>query len=849
MFTPLVLANTAMRQGYYHLAQSLYVHIYHEAMHLPQLQQMVQFNLLLMQALTEHSLTENELEQRLDRLLEGSMINQSLVNLPAEALFTDVDLECLAVTQEQGLFFADGSDPSFLVCKDFLSGDSGFYKVTFVLFTEQALSRQRAKIYLNYGEGFNEADAIAFVVDNGRNERVFYLSKPPASIRFDPFEQSGVFVLFDFAFSKIDENHKELTCYLNQKLNKDDELHVPRVWCALPIEKTLAEKVPLNVPDNVIDKTNNINDKRQLMQLYELYAEDSQSFSTDNTYAAWIRRYENDEPTQVNIDWLTEQFAECTNCVFSIIIPTYNTNERHLRECLDSVLQQSFGNFEVCIADDRSTKPHVAKILREYQALDSRIKVVYRSENGHISQASNTALTLATGKYIVLLDHDDMLAKHALYYVAERLIQYPDAKIIYSDEDFIDDNAHRMYPHFKSDWNPDLFFSHNYVTHLCVYDAALIEKIGGFRLGVEGSQDQDLLLRAQAKIDATQIHHISRVLYHWRAVAGSTAHSAGAKNYTSDAGLKALQDYFVSQDQVNVVVSKANTDNFYRVLWPLPKVLPKVSLIIPTRDAKDITEQAVRSILQKTTYANYEVVIVDNGSEHPETLAFFEQIQKTDNRVHVIRYDYPFNYSAINNFAVQHTDGEIIGLINNDIEVISADWLTEMVRHASRPDIGCVGVKLYYDNNTVQHAGVIIGLGGYAGHSHKHAPRDATGYFNRLQVVQNLSAVTGACLLVRRKVYEQVGGLDEHLFKVAYNDVDFCLKVKAEGYRNLWTPYAELYHHESISRGYEDSPEKIARFNQEKTNLAEKWRDVLRLDPYYSPHLTHAREDFSLNDE
>lgn len=531
--------------------------------------------------------------------------------------------------------------------------------------------------------------------------------------------------------------------------------------------------------------------------------------------------------------------------LISVVMPVYNTDAEYLRSCLDSVLMQSYPRWELCIADDASPKQHVRSILEEYQSKDKRIKVVFRQRNGHISAASNSALSLATGGYVALLDHDDELSEHALLFMVEAINQNPKAKVLYSDEDKIDGDGWRSDPHFKSDWNPDLFYSNNYVSHLGVYRRSLLKKIGGFRVGVEGSQDQDLLLRCLPHVKSQEIVHVPRVLYHWRTVEGSTALASGEKSYTTAAGVKALTDYF-SEVNPAVRINSAALPNTYRVHWPIPDPSPLVSLLIPTRDKRELTETCVRSILDKTTYTNFEILILDNGSVEKETLDFFKQIQREDKRVRVLRYDHPFNYSAINNFGVRHTRGTVIGLINNDIEVISPEWLYEMVSHAMRPDIGCVGAKLYYDNGQLQHAGVILGIGGVANHSHKNFERHAHGYFGRLKLVQNLSAVTAACLLVRREIYEKVGGLDEENLRVAFNDVDFCLKVREAGFRNLWTPYSELYHHESISRGNEDTPEKKERFNGEVSFMKKKWGVALESDPFYNINLTKNREDFSL---
>jgi GT2 family glycosyltransferase len=331
-------------------------------------------------------------------------------------------------------------------------------------------------------------------------------------------------------------------------------------------------------------------------------------------------------------------------------------------------------------------------------------------------------------------------------------------------------------------------------------------------------------------------------------VEGSTALASDEKSYTTDAGIKALQDYFKVLNK-DVMVEQGKHANIYKVNWPSVngnKEEPLVSLIMPTYNGYEITKRAIDSIVDKSTYTNYEILLVDNNSDDETALAYFDEINNHE-KITVLRYPHPFNYSAINNFAAKQAKGEIIGLINNDVEVINPEWLTEMVSHAQREDIGCVGAMLYFDNDTIQHAGVIMGIGGVAGHSHKQFKRDSHGYFSRLNIVQNLSAVTAACLLVKKTVFEQVNGLNEKDLTVAFNDVDFCLKVQAAGYRNLWTPYAELYHYESISRGAEDNPEKIARFNKEVGYMKDTWATDIKPDPCYSPNLSLIREDFSVS--
>ena len=560
-------------------------------------------------------------------------------------------------------------------------------------------------------------------------------------------------------------------------------------------------------------------------------------------YQSWIQR--NDTRTEDDFKRMQHEIgAFLHQPLVSILMPVYNVDSKWLILAIDSVRDQVYENWELCISDDASPNPDIRSVLEKYMQLDERIKVVFRERNGHISENSNSALALASGEWLALMDHDDVLPNHALYEVVKAIHKSPDAALIYSDEDKIDEKGRRFMPHFKSDFNLDLLYGQNYISHLGVYRTDIAKAIGGFRKGLEGSQDYDFLLRYLLKIDPSQIIHIPKVLYHWRAIEGSTALSSGEKSYTTEAGVKALQNYF-AQLHADVSVGRGKADNLYRVQWNLTYE-PLVSLIIPTKNGYEVTKQAIDSILDKTTYAHYEILLVDNDSDDPKALAYFNELSQHE-RITVLRYPHPFNYSAINNFAVQHARGEVIGLINNDVEVIDGGWLTEMVSQAMRPDIGCVGAMLYYPNDTIQHAGVVIGINGVAGHSHKHYPKSHLGYFSRLFVAQDLLAVTAACLLLRKTTFDEVGGLNERDLTVAFNDVDLCLKVHKAGYRNLWTPYAELYHHESISRGREDNPEKIARFKREVDYMLNTWHTNTLFDPYYNPNLTIEREDFSIS--
>jgi len=770
------------------------------------------------------SVLESNLKIALQNLNGEILVSQNNKKFKLE-LIPSTDLE---VTANVDQWISVGNDPSFII-KDISNIETKETWFELRLIIDGAIKKNIAKLYLDYGSDFSENNFIEIPYQSGIIAvKTFRFESSIKGLRFDPLDSPGLFCIRAFELNSITEKQaiQNRLCQLLQ----EEEMKNSSI-------DSLLEEINERVNKDKID---------QLKAIDNYYAsiKSSDSINKSNFYSEWIKNIES--PSFLGILEIQKKIALMEiKPLISIVMPVYNTPAEYLKACIDSVLAQTYPHWELCIADDKSTQPQVRLLLSRYEMIDKRIKVIYRNENGHISKASNSALELATGQYIALLDHDDLLPVHALYYVAEKINQHPDVQIIYSDEDKIDEHGNRFEPHFKSDWNPDLFFSQNYVSHLGVYRSDIIQKIKGFRVGVEGSQDQDLLLRCLPHTQHENIVHIPKVLYHWRAVQGSTALESGEKKYASKAGVEALRDYFNSIGRLDVKVGEGQIPNTYRVQWPIPFQQPMVSLLIPTRDRKEITEIAVISILNKTAYSNYEIIIIDNGSLEPQTLAWFKDIQQ-DSRVRVLRYDKPFNYSAINNYGAQYAKGSILGLINNDVEVISAEWLTEMVSHAVRPDIGCVGAKLYYGNDTVQHAGVILGIGGVAGHSHKNYHKREHGYFSRLRVVQALSAVTGACLLVKKTIFNEVSGLDEVNLKVAFNDVDFCLKVSELGYRNIWTPYAELYHHESVSRGVENTPEKVKRFQTEALFMKNKWKNKLSLDPYYSINLTNNKEDFSM---
>ncbi|WP_083888273.1 glycosyltransferase [Pleurocapsa sp. PCC 7327] len=562
----------------------------------------------------------------------------------------------------------------------------------------------------------------------------------------------------------------------------------------------------------------------------------------DPNYQKWLNKNYPTKATLGKMAEVVEIFAY--KPIISLVMPVYNTPERYLREAIESVLNQVYPYWELCIADDASKDNRVREILEEYSAKDSRIKVVFRTENGHISRCSNSALELASGDFIALFDHDDLLAPHALYEVALLLNKHPEADMIYSDEDKIDDSGKLQEPFFKPDWCPDTFLSGMYTCHLGVYRRELVNAIGGFRPGYDGSQDYDLVLRLTEK--TTNIFHIAKTLYHWRIHPQSAASVEDVKPYAVVAAEKALADALKRRGEPGKVIRAKHLVGKYAIRYEITDY-QLVSIIIPTKDLGETLDRCLTSIFAKSIYPNYEVILIDNGSQEEYTAKVIAKWQeKETNRFSCYRLDVPFNFSKINNYAVERAKGDYLLFLNNDIEVITPDWIEAMVEQAQRPSIGAVGVLLLYPDNTVQHAGVVLGLGGVAGHSHKYYSANSSGYFDRLLTINNYSAVTAACLMCRRKVFEAVGGFEEQL-AVAFNDVDLCLKILEKGYRNIYLPHVRLYHYESKSRGYEDTPQKQVRFVQEIDYMKEKWQRLIECDPCYNPNLTRNCEDFSID--
>ena len=533
---------------------------------------------------------------------------------------------------------------------------------------------------------------------------------------------------------------------------------------------------------------------------------------------------------------------------FSILVPLYNTPERFLREMIESVTAQTYGKWELCLADG-SDDAHdfVGRICQEYRQKDSRIKYQKLAKNEGISGNTNECYKMATGNYIALFDHDDLLHPCVLFAYMQAICE-KDADYIYCDEATFKGNSinHMITMHFKPDYAPDNLLANNYICHFSVFSRELLESGELFRSQFDGSQDHDMILRLTAK--AKHIVHIPRILYYWRSHKGSVASSIDAKTYAINAAKGAVADHLTKLGYRNFEIESTRAfATIFRIKYELTS-RPLVSIIIPNKDHVDDLSRCVESIINLSTYDNYEIVIVENNSETAEIRTYYEEISRHP-RVQVVEYKGDFNYSKINNFGVQYAKGEYLLLLNNDTEVITPDWMEELLMYAMRKDVGVVGAKLYYPDKTIQHAGIVIGLGAHrtAGHTHYRIPEANVGYMGRLCYAQDVTAVTGACMMVSKALYEELGGLDES-FTVALNDVDFCLRVREKGFLNIFTPFAELYHYESKSRGSDKKDDKAVRYQMEADRFRVKWADALEKgDPYYNPNFSLDHSDFTVN--
>ena len=685
-------------------------------------------------------------------------------------------------------------------------------------------SAHQAILYVDVGAGYNDQDAYRLALPDPQCKLSKTILKLPTTInsaRLDPIAEEKLFSMRSLEVTAL----KGHAAYIKM--------------LQFIAAKGLGDEVTQALLGSW--RTNRLGDVFRAFRK-QVYAAYGRACAVQiRSYALWLSYF---EVQPAFYDVLKEKQRHWkTLPLISIAMPVFNAEPEFLEQAIESVRNQVYPHWELCIADDASTHDASKSVLEAFAKKDARIKVVFREKNGHISAATNSALALCSGVYVGFLDHDDLLHPLALHYVAEAANLHPDGALFYTDEDRIDTKNVRTAPYFKCEFNYELLLAQNMINHLSCFKRAAVVEVGGCRLGLEGSQDYDLVLRVIETIDPSQIVHIPRVLYHWRAVDGSTAFSADAKPYATVAAQRAIREHLERMGLSAEVSEAPGLPTWNKVVFMPPQNNPRVCIIIPTRDRVDLLSVCLASIAEKTTYPNYRIVVIDNNSVEPETLRFLENVYP--DVVSVIKDDRPFNYSALNNSAVDTSEAEYVCLMNNDIEVLSPGWLEEMLGHASRQGIGAVGARLWYPDGRLQHGGLVIGIGGSAGHSHKYLPRGNSGYFGRAALPQAMSGVTAAVLLIRKTIYQEVGGLEETL-QVAFNDVDFCLKVEQKGYRNVWTPYAEFIHHESATRGYETTPEKQLRMDAEKALLRQRWGRRLSFDPYYSPNLTQEHEDFSL---
>ena len=554
-------------------------------------------------------------------------------------------------------------------------------------------------------------------------------------------------------------------------------------------------------------------------------------------YGRWYR-----EHMAASAEELARQAAACgkegSGPLISILTPVYNPPLKWLERMIESVLEQTYPRWELCLADDKSSDPRVRAALEKAAAKDPRIKVVFREENGHICRASNSALELCTGGFTALLDNDDELSPDALYQVVQVIQAAPDAEMIFSDEDKIDEEGVISDPYFKMGWNPELFLHQNCFSHFGVFRTALLRRIGGFRPGLEGSQDWDLTLRAMELVPRSAIRHIPRVLYHWRILATSTAGRMEAKPYARLSGQKAVGEHLSRAHPAARVVETAAG---WRVEWPLPEPAPRVSLIIPTRDRVDLLRVAVDSLFQLTDYPDIELVIVDHESREEATREYLTALSRERPNVRTIRVEGVFNWPRLNNLGVRAATGPVLVFLNNDVEITDPGWLREMVSQACRADVGAVGACLLFPDGSIQHAGVVLGMTGVAGHVFRRGRFEAPSIGGAPGLTREVTAVTGACMAVRREVFEKSGGFDEENLPVNYNDIDFCLRLRSLGYRNIYTAFARMTHHESVSRGdLEKQSARKAEASREAQIVLTRWPAEFVQDAFYNPNLSKS---------
>jgi len=688
----------------------------------------------------------------------------------------------------------------------------------------------------HYSEQLLGVNLKSYLIDHDMLLRANKLNEYRADTEF---QASRIDYLIDFNDELSKSNH-ELLERLHGQIVRNEELH----GFLLMRPHTRAKRVFTRTLNNIIgrkpDETpvaNDLAEEQQTKLRITGYLGQNQE-----DYGLWVAQHSLSE--QNIIDATANIEAMAYKPTFSILVPIYNTDPEYLIPMIRSVQKQIYPHWQLCLVDDCSPKTYLRTILAHEAAQDERISIQLNDVNQGIALTTNDALAMAKGDYIALLDHDDELSIDALYENANVINQTPEVGLIYSDEDKMDMQGNREEPYFKPDYSPDLLHTNNYICHFTVMKKTIVDDIGGFREGLDGSQDHDIILRAAAQ--AEQVVHIPKILYHWRKIPGSTAVVYDSKSYAWEAGRKAVQDLLNDQED-GARVELGSLKGSYRVFREI-KGNPLVSIVIPFKDKPELLDACLDSILNRTSYTNIEIIGVSNNSEQERTFERMEHYKKRDERIRFVEKNIPFNFSAICNYGAEQANGDYLVLLNNDIEITNPDWIERLLEHAQRPHIGAVGGKLLYPDGRIQHSGVVVGMVGAAGHPHKFFPDQHIGYHGRLHMVYNVTAVTGAMMMIHADKFKEVGGLDEENLAVAYNDIDLCLKLMDNGYSNLFTPYARATHHESISRGYEDTDEKMQRLLKEQNYFLTKWDDFLAAgDPYYNPNLSLKNEKFSLN--
>ncbi|MBR8320605.1 glycosyltransferase family 2 protein, partial [Burkholderia cenocepacia] len=629
-----------------------------------------------------------------------------------------------------------------------------------------------ARLYVDTGSGFSDLESFVIpAARSGNIKQVIRIPRDTRRLRLSPMRGEGAVRLDFFRITKISSLER----------------------IARMIEWTIGDIIKFR--DTGRAKKSNITCRRLLTDLSGVYADCAKLrfHSAPLDYGSYVEKFDMLRQSDIaSIRRHIDSFKKRPS--ISILIRVRRASLEYVESTIQSIFTQIYGNWELCIAVDDVDASEVAGFLKSISEKDARVKIVFMNSGGCASVAANAALDLATGEFSAMLGQNDVLSSHALYLIALKINEIDDLNIIYSDDDEIDGRGIRGNVRFKSSWNPDLFFSCDMISRSAAYRTSLLREIGGFRVEYEGGQDIDLALRCVKNSKSSQICHIPRVLFHLRRFGEPGVNGVGTEDDVCSAKERALSDFF--KKQPGVKVSRGEFAGTYRVRYPIPAPAPKVTIIIPTRDGGPLLKKCIFSVFDGTVYGNLEIVVVDNQSKDRETVDFLQSLSLREN-VTVLKYDFPFNYSSINNFAEKHASGDVLCFLNDDVEAIEPDWLKEMVSHALRPDIGAVGAKLLYADGFVQHAGVVMGIGGFASHAHRLYPSTHPGYAGRAALVQNFSAVTGACLVMRREVFREVGGFDEENLPVAFNDVDLCLRVREAGYRVVWTPYAVLHHFES----------------------------------------------------